>query len=34
MSCFQNWFGSLYECPVDKYNEMMRNHDRNHNYDW
>ena len=34
MSCFQNWFGSLYECPADKYNEMMRNHDRNHNYDW
>ena len=23
ISCFQNWFGSLYECPVDKYNEMM-----------
>ena len=33
MSCFQNWFGRLYECPVDKYNEMMREYGENHS-DW
>jgi hypothetical protein len=33
MSCFQNWFGRLYECPVDKYNEMMRKYGENHS-DW
>ena len=33
MSCFQNWFGRLYECPVDKCNEMMREYGENHS-DW
>ena len=33
MSCFHNWFGRLYECPVDKYNEMRRWYDENHS-DW
>ena len=26
MSCFQNWFGRLYDCPVDKFNEMRESH--------
>ena len=33
MSCFQNWFGRLYECPVDKYDEMRRRYGENHS-DW
>ena len=26
MSCFQNWFGRLYECPVDKFNRHRGSH--------
>tara|TARA_B110000438_G_scaffold149382_1_gene143745 strand:- start:111 stop:665 length:555 start_codon:yes stop_codon:yes gene_type:complete len=33
MSCFHNWFGRLYECPVDKYNEMRRRYGESHS-DW
>ena len=33
MSCFQNWFGRLYECPVEKYDEMRRRYGENHS-DW
>ena len=33
MSCFNKWFGRLYECPVDKYDKMRRRYGENHS-DW
>jgi hypothetical protein len=26
MSCFQNWFGRLYECPVDEMESYRGSH--------
>ena len=34
MSCFENWFGRLYECPIEKFNESMRRYSNDNYDDW
>ena len=34
ISCFQDWFGRLYECPIEKFNESMRRYSNDYYDDW